>query len=253
MFDRGVGRPGPEAAARAAASLAAEAQAVAEATSIDDLFERLNAAGRLLRFTDQVKPTMFRCATVTQAELEQLRRITDVVRLGHVQRIDIDTITLDQGTVPTSSRTLHIDCSADGLAQRPTTAVFDGSAITLQTVRPCQNHFSAALIAHVEASYSDDSTKNEFCTPVPHPDTDLDWLRVRVAYMRNELRWSAEPGIQQWIASSRTNMGAGQRPELPQEPEARAEALKQFRLMAEAVTRKLEELLANVDASPSLV
>ena len=56
-----------------------------EGTSYRDVFERINAAGQLLRLDDDVWPTMYRCATVTQAELEQLRRIKDVVRLGHVQ------------------------------------------------------------------------------------------------------------------------------------------------------------------------
>jgi hypothetical protein len=58
--------------------------AATEATSIDDLFERLEARGALLRLYGDAQPTMYRCATVTQRELEQLRGISDIVRMGHV-------------------------------------------------------------------------------------------------------------------------------------------------------------------------
>lgn len=211
---------------------------------MEDLFERLNAAGRLLRLTDQVQPTMFRCATVTQAELAQLLRIKDIVRLGHVQRIDVNTITLDKGKVATTGRTLHVDCTADGLERRPSLPVFDGSSITLQTVRSCQQGFSAALIAYVEAAYSDDAIKNELCVPVPHPDSDLDFLRTRMTNGRNELRWSEEPAPVEWIANVRLNFSGRLRPKLPNEPAARAQALEEFRARTRAAVEKFEELLS---------
>jgi hypothetical protein len=62
-------------------------------------------------------------------------------------------------------------------------------------VRGCQRVFSAALVAHVEAAYPDDDVKNELCDPLPHPDTDLDWLRITRAYYRNQLRWLADPEL----------------------------------------------------------
>ena len=47
-------------------------------------------------------------------ELEQLRRLTNVIRLGRVQHIGETEIVLDDGAVPTSADTAHIDCTADG-------------------------------------------------------------------------------------------------------------------------------------------
>jgi hypothetical protein len=176
---------------------------ISQAESLDDLFARLNAAGLLLRLDDRVKPTMFRCATVTQLELEQLRRIRDVVRLGRVKRIEEQRIVLEQGDVATSLETLHVDCTADGLANRPVAKVFDGDAITLQSVRTCQQVFSAAFIAHVECSYPDEATKNELCSPVPHPNTDLDFLRTTLRNGMNQARWSQDPALTAWLQSSR--------------------------------------------------
>ena len=132
---------------------------------------------------------MYRCAIVSQAERQQLQRIGDIVRMGHVERIDADKVVLAEGTISADTPTLYIDCTADGLQSRPSTAVFDGDRITLQSLRGCQQVFSAALIAHVEAAYPDDATRNDLCAPVPHPSTDLDWLTTTMAEHRNQIRW----------------------------------------------------------------
>ena len=42
--------------------------------------------------------------------------------------------------------------------------VFAEDRITLQSVRTCQQVFSAAFIGHVEAAYDDEAHKNELCT-----------------------------------------------------------------------------------------
>jgi hypothetical protein len=185
--------------------LAAQQEAIAAATSLDDLFARLEAREHLVRLDPAVRPTMWRCATVSRAELEQLRRIHDVVRLGRVRGIEADAIVLDGGRVPTSPRTLHVDCTADGLERRPAVPVFAGSAITLQTVRSCQQVFSAAFIAHVEATRSDEAEKNRLCTPVPHPDTDEDFVTNSLANSINAVEWAKHEELQAWLASARLN------------------------------------------------
>jgi len=77
-------------------SLASELESGRDATSIDDLFARLEMAGVLTRIDPRVKPTMYRCAVVSDAELAQLRRVTKVIRKGHVKAIEADRIVLDQ-------------------------------------------------------------------------------------------------------------------------------------------------------------
>ena len=59
------------------------------------------APGCLLRIDETVEPTMYRCAIVSQPELAQLRRIDDVVRMGHVRALEPGRIVLDDGTVDT--------------------------------------------------------------------------------------------------------------------------------------------------------
>lgn len=186
-----------------ARGFAAQAAALAEADSLDDALERVAATGFILRFDPDVWPTMWRCATVTEAELEQLRRIGNVVRLGRVEAITEGRIVLQHGEIPTAAGTLHVDCSADGLARRPVAPVFAGNTITLQAVRTCQQVFSAAFIAHVEAAYDGEEEKNALCQPVPHPDDNVDFLRTNLSDFAAAARWGADPALQHWLQQAR--------------------------------------------------
>ena len=76
-----------------------QVEAIAAANSVEDVLERVEKTGLLIRFSDDVWPTMYRCATVTREEYEQLKRITGIVRMGRVQSIDATQIVLEEGTV----------------------------------------------------------------------------------------------------------------------------------------------------------
>ncbi|HEX6871167.1 MAG TPA: NAD(P)-binding protein, partial [Micromonosporaceae bacterium] len=69
-----------------------QAEAAALATSPDELFGLLAAREQLLRVDEQTAPTMFRGPTMSLAELSLLRQVTNVVRLGHIRRIERDKI-----------------------------------------------------------------------------------------------------------------------------------------------------------------
>ena len=152
LLDRATIQPGPLFADRIKANFTAQLLAIRDAASVEDLFARLEEAGVLLRIDPADPPTMYRCATVTRAELEQLRRITDVVRMGHLLRIEADKLVLDGGDVTHERlgalRRLHRRWCRKSARNN----VFDSGRITLQSVRGCQQVFSAALIAHVEAT-----------------------------------------------------------------------------------------------------
>ena len=249
-LDRTNIQPGDRFARGAVGAFAGQFGAAAEATSIDDLFGRLEECGALLRLFDGVRPTMYRCATVTRRELEQLRRISDVVRMGHVQSIGIDAIILDEGTIPTDARAVHVDCSADGLARRPPVPVFDAQQLTLQAVRTCQQVFSAAFIAHVELTGDDDGAKNSLCTPVPHPDSDVDWLRSTLAQAMNTIAWAADPDLQVWLSTARldafSSIGGSD------DPEVMTLGLQLLEAMPAAL-ENLARLIAEADADAQVV
>jgi hypothetical protein len=55
---------------------------------MEDLFERLEREGQMLRLDSTVTPTLYRGATLSALEVEVLSTITDVVRMGYVKRIE---------------------------------------------------------------------------------------------------------------------------------------------------------------------
>jgi hypothetical protein len=123
--------------------------------------------------------------------------------MGRVKAIDEQEIIMEGGATSTSPATLHIDCAGDGLAKRPAVPIFEDKKITLQSVRTCQQVFSAAFIGHVEASYQKDEEKNDLCKVVPHPNTDIDFLRNNLADSINRDRWAKEPKLQRWLQNCR--------------------------------------------------
>lgn len=185
--------------------IALQMEAAAQATSIDDLFDRLDATGQLRRVDQGVRPTMYKAATIADWELDLLRRIENVVRLGHVRRIERDRIILDKGTIPTSPGHLHVHCAADGLRRPPALPIFGADRITLQPVRTGLVPFNAAMAAFVEAHRDDDAEKNRLCPPNPYPDTALDWARTTLIQMRADRAWSRETDITEWLERSRLN------------------------------------------------
>ena len=249
LLDRAAMQPGSLFADLIKARFIAQLRAISDAVSVDDLFSRLEDAGTVLRIDPAVRPTMYRCATVTQAELDQLRRIGDIVRRGHLRRIETDKMVLDDGEVAMDGRALYIDCTADGAEKRPATPIFDTDHITLQSVRGCQQIFSAALIAHVEAAYPDDIRKNQLCAPLPHPDTDLDWVRIALADYGSQLRWLDDPDLTAWLSVVRLDLFGhliGQLlPSASVKPRVRERMLSIAKSVLSATAAKLDELVVD--------
>jgi hypothetical protein len=179
--------------------------AAAHAASEEDLFERLDDAEQFRRVEKGAPATMYKSATIADWELELLRGITNIVRMGHVKRIERDRIILERGEVPTKHTYLHVHCAADGLRRPPAVPIFADDRITLQSVRAGLPTFNAALVGFVEARRDDTVEKNRLCPPNPLFHFPLDWARSTLIQMRAERAWSKESDIQEWLERARLN------------------------------------------------
>lgn len=189
--------------------LARQMEASAQADSIVDLMHRLEAAEQLLRIDEAVEPTMFKGATASRRELEELRRIREVVRLGRVRRIERDAIVLDDGEVPTSARHVHVHCAAHGLNPAPGVPMFRDDRVTLQPIRTGLIPFNAALVGFIEATRDDTAEKNRLCPTNPLPDAPLDWVRGTAIGTQADYMWSRDPEIADWLERARLNPSRG--------------------------------------------
>ncbi len=203
LIDRKNTQPTMEFFEDSMGTQAKQFEALANATSVRDLFDRLEEAGVLLRIDKNVRPKMFHGATISQMELKELRRIKNVIRKGRVQSIEKDQIHFEDESIPTSEKYIHVDCSASAISNLEMKTIFDGNIITPQTVRSYQPVFSAAFIAHIEATYESNEKKNHFCQVVPLPNHDTDWIRMMQVFMMNQFNWSQEKELRQWLRSNR--------------------------------------------------
>ena len=149
--------------------IASDAEAAAQADDVTDLFKRLEASGRLVRIDPGVWPTMYRTTMLSQQELDVLRDIEDVVRLGRLQLIYGDQIVLDDGEVPTDSDVLHVDSSAIGLRASKAVPIFSSDRITLQLVRYGSPPLDSGLLGYIEAQDTSDKDKNRLTPPYRTP------------------------------------------------------------------------------------
>ena len=221
-------------------AISRDAQAAAEATDIDDLFARLEASDRLIRLDQSARATMYRSTMLSAAEIDALRQIEDVVRLGHVRRIEGGRLVLERGEVVAGPDVLHVDCTARGLRNAPATPVFEPGRIVLQQVRQNSPSFNAALIAFIEAHRDDDSEKNRLCPPNPFTSSIEDWPGMSRRTWQVEQRWLGEPDVAGWIAGSRLNL-LRSLPDHAAEPSVRA-AVERFLTHVGPAVERLKEL-----------
>lgn len=130
-------QPGVDYFERTIGSAIDQFEAITEATSISDLFARLEERNLLMRIDKAVEPTTYRCAVVSPAELAELRRIKDIVRLGRVRAIEPIRIEMAQGSLPADPDTLYVDCTACAIVKPPQVPVFDDNRINLLMLRWC--------------------------------------------------------------------------------------------------------------------
>ena len=220
--------------------LAIDAEAGALASSIGDLFERLEASGRLVRIDPSWPATMYRGTMLSVRELGAMRQIEHIIRLGRVRRIEPDRILLEGGEAVTGSGVVHIDCTALGLNNAPGTPIFQPSRIVLQQVRHLSPCFNAALIAFVEAHRDEDPDRNRLCPPNPYPSSIEDWPGMMTRTWRAEGRWLREPDLSSWVAGSRLNL-LRDLPEHAAEPAAQS-AVERFGANVRAAIERLGRL-----------
>jgi hypothetical protein len=187
---------------------------------------------------------MFHLATLSEAEVAELRRIRNVVRLGRVTAIDNDGMRLEHGVVAVEPDTLFIDCTASAVRFKDSTPVFQGNRIVVQLLRSPHVAFSAALTAYVEAHYDDESHKNRLCRPVPFPYTVAGYPSMMAVNMRNQSEWSQDAGLRQWIRHCRLDAFGRLVSDVDKSDTEKQTLLARLKTQAQAAAANMPRLLA---------
>jgi hypothetical protein len=245
MLNRAVIQPDPAVFIGMAADTV---EAAVDAQSPDDLFLRLEDAGVMLRVDRSVLPTMAKAPTLAQWELDRLRTIGNVVRMGHVRHAEATRLVFEEGEVATAKDAVIVHCAASGLRYQPLVPIWGREAVTLQPVRagfPC---FGAALIGHIEAAYDDDSKKNRLCPPSPYPNSTTDWVRMQVLGNRAAVAFAADPDVKTW--ADRVSLNPARIPQESAPEPALAAAIERFRTHVAPGIARMTDWIESTEGSP---
>ena len=226
LINRSTTQPGARFFDQSVGGFADQLEAMRDAESVDDMFERFEAAGIMLRIDPLTTPSMFHYATVSQGEIDQLRRIERVHREGRIATVGRHELVTQAGErISVEPDTLYIDCTATAVEfnagdSRP---VFEDGLITLQALRAPLVTFSAAIAAFVEAHFATDKEKNKLCGPVILADTPAEYVASLIGNMMNQKAWSQDREIREWLNNCRLNpLGSTVRDADPNNPEQMA-------------------------------
>ena len=206
LINRTYTQPGPDFFEAVVENQIAQLNAAATAETGDEMFEMLGRDGYMLRLDPSVKPEMFHYATISEGEVELLRKITRVIRHGRVKAIEPGKMVFadTEETVPEDA--LFIDCTATAVdfhEYNSHVPLFDGDRITLQALHVPLVTLSAAVAAFLEANFEDDAAKNSLARPGPLTDTPNTYALAFMTNMINRGAWSQDPKVSAWLAKSR--------------------------------------------------
>ncbi len=249
LVNRITTQPGEEFFAHSIGGVAKQMKALAEATSVDDLFERLEASGQMLRIDRSQTPRMFHYATMSEGEVALLRQITQVSRKGRVQGIEPDALLLAEGRVSMPAETLYINCTASGVdkghSQAEMAPIFQPGLIVPKLVRTPLVTFSAAVCAYVEAHYEDESLKNQLCAVVPFPRNVAGYIASTIGNMTNQVRWSQDKKLRNWMTNSRLDGFSKMTASIQEDDHEKIAILGELRTQGMAAMGNVKKLMAS--------
>jgi hypothetical protein len=237
MLNRAVVQPDPAVFIGMAADTM---ESAARSSSADELFLRLEELGVMLRIDRSVVPTMAKTPTLAQWELDHLRTIENVVRLGHVKQAEPSRLVCSEGEAAIARDAVVVHCAAPGLQYRPLVPIWSEAAITLQPIRtgfPC---FGAALAGYAEATIETDAEKNALCPPSPYSDTPVDWARMQVLGGRASSSFAANADLKAW--SDEVALNPARVPAGMARPAPLQDALQRFGTSAAAGMARMAQL-----------
>lgn len=250
LLNRATVQPGPFHMSETARFQAAQYGILGEATSLDEVALRLEEAGVWVRLDESVTPSMMHGATVSMHELEQARRIQDVVQGSRVTAVEADRLVLQGGEHPLPVGTLVVDCTASGLGgnvgvRQP---VFSEGRIALQMLRQWQPTFSSALIGHIEVNVADPAERAAMTKPAPMTDTVADYAVGMLTTIANQAAWLGSPVVREWLMGCRLDLTASWgHPDV--DPQEREAAVTRLRANVAGAAQNLARLTA-IDTRP---
>ena len=186
------------------------------ASSSKEIFLSVEKAGSVGRLDPNGPvPEVFQGSQIDTKDLDMLRMVNNVIRLGRVTSITLDEIVLESGrTFISHDNTLVVDCMAEKFFGywdfEPDFQTYKPNLIELGPLPFLFNaSLSSALIGYLEATFHDDSVKNSF---IYHPvskqmkeNSIISFVISVYCHLKTHEQIAKYKPLERFIVESRTN------------------------------------------------
>lgn len=203
MINRASTQPGAQFAGNTVSWQLEQMRSAAIATSGDDIFLHLEKHGHTLRIDRDSLPTKFHFPTISQAEVDLLRSIDRVLKIGRINHIEPGTLHGVDGDAKVPEHALYIDCTATAAVRKEVSPIWDGDTITPQLLQVPLVSLSASVAGFVEATFETNEEKNALAMPGPMTDTPAHYPQALLTNAINRMLWSQSPPITEFLKTAR--------------------------------------------------
>ena len=222
-------------------------KAAAEAIDANDYALRMEADGMMHRVDTEHFAPVNRGAVISQPELEALRSIERIVRLGYVRAVSQTKVILEHGELRLNPDQIFVDCTAAGLNNASPKPVFEADKINLLFTTRGVGPWSAALVGFVESLNLPVEEKNRLCPPMQRTGDMAGVLNImRLGMLVEPIRRSVSE-LAEWSAKARLNPGRSI-PTAMSNPEVQAD-FGVFMQYQQAALENLERLCAETETA----
>lgn len=178
-------------------------RSAATASSAEDIFLHLEEHGHMLRIDRDILPTKFHFPTISQAEVDLLQSIEQVLRIGRISHIEPGTIHGANGDAKVPADALFIDCTATAAPPKAVSPIWHEDTITPQLLQVPLVSLSASVAGFIEATFKTNEEKNALAVPGPMTDTPAHYPQALLTNAINRMLWSQSPPIMEFLKTAR--------------------------------------------------
>lgn len=203
LINRSATQPGAEHAGIQIDWQLEQMRAAQTAKTGDDIFLHLEERGHMLRIDQDILPTKFHFPTISEGEVEQLRGIERIIKIGRVNRIENGMLRGVDGDAAVPEGALHIDCTATAAPRGGFSPIWTEGLITPQLLQVPLVSLSASIIGFMEATFDTDAEKNALAVPTTITDTPAHYPQAILANAVNRMLWSRNEKITAFLNQAR--------------------------------------------------
>jgi hypothetical protein len=157
----------------------------------------------MFRLDQSSLPSKFHYPTISQGEVDLLRQIEHVIKIGRVNLIEPGILHGVDGDAEVPADSVFIDCTATAATRSAVSPIWEGDRITPAILQVPLVSLSASVAGFIEATFNTNEEKNALAIPIQMTDTTADYPQAMLGNVMNRMLWSQNPAIMNFLNTAR--------------------------------------------------